>query len=180
MDRTQEGGHSVWREGAAIFYYTGVDGGGGGPYGHDGVRGTYRQGRQEMSRWSGYTTVLAVAAGLLLGGCGPGALQEGDLLESTQELRVNGESVWEDGTTEAFTYDTPAGTVFRVLYAQRGTLDIIECEPIKVDKHEDAAYIIERFLPPHLRNRFGFKSFSVTLNLADIGTKLKRLEKPVQ
>lgn len=130
-----------------------------------------------MSRWSGIIAAATVA-GLLLVGCGSNALQEGDLLESTQDLRVNGESVWDDGTTEAFTKDVPPGTVFRVLYAQRGTLDIIECEPIKVEKSEDATFIVEYFLPPHLRNRFGFKSFSVTLSLADIGTKIKRLEKP--
>jgi hypothetical protein len=122
------------------------------------------------------TFVLGAAALTLVAvGCGPGSLKKGDLLETTQELRVNGESVWDDGTTEAFTRDIPPGTMFKVLFPQRPGLDIIEVIPVKVEGRENVEFVTEYFLPPHLKTRFGFKSFSITLELADIGTKVKRV-----
>ncbi len=125
----------------------------------------------------GGIAVAGVACVLWLAGCGSDALQKGDEIQTAQELRVSGESVWEDGTTEAFTCDVPAGTVFRVLYPQRPGLDIIECEPVQVLRSDDPDMILDFFLPPHLKNRFGFSSFSITLNVADFGTKLKRVPK---
>jgi hypothetical protein len=135
------------------------------------------QAEVHMRVWRGSVAVTGMLCALWLAGCGSDALQKGDLLETTQEVRISGESVWEDGTTEAFTSDVPPGTVFKVLYPQRAGLDIIECEPVKVRGNDDPDMILEFFLPPHLRTRFGFTSFSVTLNMGDIGTALKRLPK---
>ena len=128
-----------------------------------------------MRLWRGSVALAAVSGALWLIGCGSDAIKKGDELQATQEIRVSGESIWEDGTTEAFTSTVPAGTVFRVLYPQRPGLDIVECEPIKVAGTDDPDMILEFFLPPHLRNRFGFRSYSVTIKVADVGTKIKRV-----
>jgi hypothetical protein len=130
-----------------------------------------------MKLWSVGTLSAGMACAILLTACGSDKLLKGDELETTQEVRVSGESVWEDGTTEAFTCDVPAGTLFRVLYQQRPGLDIIECEPVRVSGSDDPDVILDFFLPPHLKGRFGFTSFSVTLNLADMGTKIKKVVK---
>ncbi|MBD3241605.1 MAG: hypothetical protein GF331_13530 [Chitinivibrionales bacterium] len=118
-----------------------------------------------------------VAAALLViaAGCGSNKLKKGDLLITTEEMRVSGESVWDDGTTEAFTRDIPPETVFRVLYEQRAGLEIIEVHPIRVEGNKDPDFITQYFLPPHLRDRYGLKGFSVTLDLGGYGTAFKRV-----
>lgn len=126
---------------------------------------------RQVFRWTVPVLALAVL------GCGPGGLKQGELVESTKEMRVSGESVWEDGTTEEFAQVAPAGTVFRVLYNQRSGLDIIEVVPVKVRGKEDPTFIAQFFLPPHLSSRieYGFKGFSLSLPLDEMGSSYKRL-----
>ncbi len=122
-------------------------------------------------------SVCVAAFLLIVAGCGSNSLKKGDLLVTTEQMRVNGESVWEDGTTEAFTRDIPPETVFRVLYPQRTGLDIIEVHPVRVEGKKDPDFITQYFLPPHLRDRYGLKGFSVTLNLSELGAAYKRVPK---
>ena len=122
--------------------------------------------------------LISLASILLTMGCGSSSLKRGDRLGVLEEIRVNGESVWEDGTTEAFTTQVPKGTVFEVMYPQREGLDIVEVRPVRVPGVQGEDAIVRYFLPPHLHPRldYGFKSFSVTVNANDIGTKIKRLD----
>jgi len=116
------------------------------------------------------TSVLALA----LVGCGGDLLEKGERLVTTEEMKVTGESVWEDGTTEAFTSRVPPGTEFEMLYTQKPGLDIIEVKPIEVEGVTDTEKLRRFFLPPHLRERFGFKRYSITLNITDLGEKYRR------
>lgn len=124
---------------------------------------------------TGVRIAVALVMGVMLMGCGEPGLKVGEMLETSETLRIRAESTWEDGTTEAFTADVPAGTQFRVLSAQRANIDAIECVVTKLSGNEDVSFISEQMLPVHLKGRFGFKGFTVTLPLAEMGTKIKKL-----
>jgi hypothetical protein len=120
--------------------------------------------------------VAAVLTAVLSVGCGPASFQKGDRLVVLEDMQASGESQWADGTMETFSCQLPKGAILSVLYKQATGADYVECEPVEIQRQTDEEFITNFVLPPHLKNRGGPTAYSLTIKMADIDTKLKRVE----
>jgi len=116
---------------------------------------------------------VIVAVGLF--GCGDAAFQKGDKLQVIQDMQAQGESLWEDNTSEGFTASLPKGTTLRVLYKQAAGNDFVECDVVGMPGVNDADSLTNIVLPPHLKNRGGPTSYSLVVKLSDLGIKVQRV-----
>lgn len=121
--------------------------------------------------------LLAASFAIVAAGCGSGSnVKEGDLYEATQEIRVEGEARWADGSTEGFTCTLPSGTVVKALYDQRPGIPFFESMPTQIKGKTSEEEITNALLPPHLQTEPGLEGLTLPLSTELIGTKLKKVD----
>ena len=112
---------------------------------------------------------------ILFLGCGFGSkVKKGERFEAIVDLReaanIQGSQEYSDG----FTCHISKGTILEALDPINSP-DFFECHPVVVNGNSDKYYIITTLVPEAALNKEGFESFSFTLPLDYIGTKLKRV-----
>lgn len=116
--------------------------------------------------------VLLVA----VAGCGPdNRVGKGTLFIVTEDLREEATTQWEQPYSDGFTAVIPKGTVVEVLYSNNGT-SYFEVAPVSVAGKKSEEEIRVYFVPEGIRTRAGFESFSFSLPVSYIGSKLERVE----
>ncbi len=124
--------------------------------------------------------VLALAAGIgvLVAGCGESTVvKKGDRFEVLEDLRVTANTEWEQPYADGFATIIPKGTVIQARFTTTPGASFFECVPVEVNRSKNQVAIVSYFVPEQVRKREGFKGFSFSLAVKDIGTKYKRLEK---
>ena len=108
--------------------------------------------------------------------CGSGSsVKKGDRFEVLVDLKeaadIQGSQEYSDG----FTCHIPKGTILEALVPINSP-DFFECQPVVVNGNSDKFYIITTLVSEAALGKEGFESFSFTLPLDYIGTKLKRVK----
>ena len=118
-----------------------------------------------------------LAFALILSGCGGGSgnkVKKGDIIITEVDLRERAETQWADAYTDGFTTVIPKGTRLEVLYSPAPAAQVFECRPIEVNGKKDAIEVEAVFVPKHIREKEGYKSYSFALKIGYLGTKIKK------
>lgn len=112
-------------------------------------------------------------------GCGPtNDIKKGDRLSVEETLeREKIETLWEDNSfSDAFNNDIPKGTILEVSYAPRTGSMVVECTPVEVNGVKDADSVEALLVPENIRNKEGYKGYTISIKLDYIGKQIKRLK----
>jgi len=108
-------------------------------------------------------------------GCGDDIrIKKGDRFEVVADLREAADIQGSEEFTDGFECSIPAGAVLEALYNYSTSAQFFECRVVLVRGNENEDYIMETLAPDGIRNREGFETFSVTLPIGYLGTKLKK------
>jgi len=115
---------------------------------------------------------------LALTGCGSNdEIKKGDRLSVEETLeREKIETLWEDASySDAFNNDIPKGTILEVSFQPRTGSKVIECTPVEVNGVKDADSVEALLVPENIRNKDGYKGYTISIKLDYIGKKVKKL-----
>ena len=119
---------------------------------------------------------MVMAVSLFLVGCsGGGPVKKGERFQVTRDLRVTANTEWEQPYTDGFTTLIPTGTILEARFTTTPGASYFECVPIEVNRTDNQVDIVGYFVPEGIREREGFKGFSFSLPVEDIGKSLKKL-----
>lgn len=112
-------------------------------------------------------------------GCGSqNDIKKGDrfAVEETLE-RQKIETVWDDVSfSDAFNNDIPKGTILEVTFSPRTGSTIIECKPVEVNGTNDPDSIEAMLVPENIRNKDGYKGFTLSIKTDYIGKQVKKVK----
>lgn len=114
-----------------------------------------------------------------IGGCSSqNDLKKGDRLSVEETLeREKIETIWEDASfSDAFKNDIPKGTILEVVYSPRAGSSVVECVPVEVNGITDADSVEAILVPENIRNKDGYKGYTITINLQYIGKQVKKVK----
>ena len=113
-----------------------------------------------------------------IAGCGSITKLKGDRLsveELWREKKI--ETLWEDNSySDAFNNDIPKGTILEVSFAPRTGSKVIECIPVEVNGVKDADSVEALLVPENIRNKEGYKGYTIAIKLDYIGKQVKKLK----
>lgn len=113
---------------------------------------------------------------ILFLGCGFGSkVKKGERFEALVDFKVEANIQGIEGYSDGFKCHIPAGTILEALDPINSP-DFFECQPVVVNGNSDKFYIITTLVSEAALGKEGFESFSFTLPLDYIGTKLKRVK----
>ncbi|NLL11769.1 MAG: hypothetical protein GX267_00035 [Fibrobacter sp.] len=114
-----------------------------------------------------------------IAGCGSNnEIKKGDRLSVEETLeREKIETLWEDNSySDAFNNDIPKGTILEVSFAPRTGSKVIECIPVEVNGVKDADSVEALLVPENIRNKEGYKGYTIAIKLDYIGKQVKKLK----
>ena len=112
---------------------------------------------------------------ILVLGCGFGSkVKKGDRFEVIAEFEAGADIQGSKEYSDGFKCYIPKGTILEASDPIRSP-DFFECQAVMVNGNADLNYIKTTLVPERIQNREGFESFSLTLPLSYIGTKLKKV-----
>lgn len=124
--------------------------------------------------------ILPLVLLALLGiGCGSNpakTLKKGDVVILEDDIRERAETQWADSYTDGFTIELPKGTRLEVLYTPAPASQVFECRPIEVNDKKEPDDVETFFVPDHIRNKEGYRSYSVALKKELLGTSIKKVQ----
>lgn len=112
-------------------------------------------------------------------GCGSqNEIKKGDRLSVEQTLeREKIETLWEDASySDAFKNDIPQGTILEVTYPPRTGSAVVECKPVEINGVKDADSVEAILVPENIRNKEGYKGYTISIKLDYIGKQIKKLK----
>ena len=119
--------------------------------------------------------IFLISLAVIIGGCiSKQSVKKGDRLVVLENLRESAETQWEDSYTDGFVTVIPKGTILEVLYSPRAGSNVIECLPVEVNGSSEN--VEEFFVPEHIRNQPGYKSYVFALKSEYLGEKIKKAE----
>jgi hypothetical protein len=100
----------------------------------------------------------------------------GDRFEVLENLRVPAATEWEEPYNDGFTAQIPKGAILEARFTITPGSSYFECIPVKVNTISGHAAMMQYFVPESIKNKKGFKGFSISLPVKDIGVTLKKIE----
>lgn len=123
--------------------------------------------------------LLLSAFSFVIAGCSSQSeIKKGDRLSVEQTLeREKIETLWEDASySDAFKNDIPKGTILQVTFAPRTGSSAVECTPIEVNGIKDADAVEAILVPENIRNKEGYKGYTISIKLEYIGKQVKKIK----
>lgn len=121
--------------------------------------------------------ILMLSLFVLFTGCGSdGEVKKGDRFEVLESLREAADIQGSLEYSEGFTCNIPKGTILEAIHSSASS-GFIECRPVKVNGKTEDEYILTTLVPEVVRRKEGFETFSITLRVEYIGTKIKKVNK---
>ena len=104
-------------------------------------------------------------------------IKKGEKFEVVNDLREAADIQGSEEYADGFQCNIPKGTILEALYNYSTSASFFECRVIQVNGNANEDYIMETLAPDVIRKREGFETFSLTLPVDYIGTKIKKLNK---
>ena len=110
---------------------------------------------------------------ILFLGCGS-KVKKGERFEALVDFKVAANIQGSQEYSDGFKCHIPKGTILEAMEPINSP-DFFECQPVMVNGNSDKYYIVTTLVSEAELAKEGFESFSFTLPLDYIGTKLKRV-----
>lgn len=121
--------------------------------------------------------MLSICVCVLAFGCSQkAAVQKGDTLEVTQELREKAVVQPEDELQERFTVVLPTGTKLEVIDEPNVSSSFMNVRVVGIEGNSDQDYINQQLVPERVITKEAYQGFYISLPLDYVGEKVKKAE----